>query len=296
MGRIEGKVALITGGARGQGRSHAIRLAEEGARIVVTDICGQIDTVPYPMATEEDLAETVRQVEALDQPCLAIKADARDQAAMEAAVQEAVDRFGRIDVLAVNHGVAMVKGWDEWTPQEWKDMLDTDLLSVWISTRAALPHMIENGGGSVVITASASGLQSQLGLLPYMAAKWGVVGLTKSLAAEMAEHWVRVNAVCPTNVASPMLHNEAVITLFNGGREDSTIEDMKFPATATNLLPIPWVEPVDISNAVLFLASDEARYITGFAMPVDAGMSNQTPGIPPIAGKRLAELAQAVEG
>lgn len=294
MGRLEGKIALVTGGARGQGRSHAVRLAEEGAQIVVTDICEQLDTVGYPMSTQADLDETVTLVEALDRRCIGIKADARDEGAMEAVVERAVTEFGKLDVLAINHGIVIAQDWDKWTKQAWDDVIETDLNGVWVTARAALPQMVEQGGGSVVITASCSGLQAQLSMLPYMAAKHGVIGLTRSLAAEMAPHWVRVNSVCPTNVSTPMIHNDMVAKMFAGGREDATIEDMEFPATAMNLLPIPWVEPVDISNAVLFLASDDARYITGYSMPVDAGMLNQPPGIPPNAAQRLAELEQIV--
>jgi (+)-trans-carveol dehydrogenase len=152
----------------------------------------------------------------------------------------------------------------------------------------AIPHMRERGGGSITVTSSAAGLIAFYGLPGYVASKHGVIGLVKALAAELAPHWIRVNAICPTNVATPMLHNPFIQSMFTGGNPNATVEDMVFPATATNLLPIPWVESEAISHGVLYLASDEAKYVTGIALPVDAGMSIQPPGITPFIGQALA--------
>lgn len=291
MKRLAGKIALITGAARGQGRAHAVRLAAEGATIIATDLCEQMDNVGYPLSTEDDLRETERLVEEQDQRCVAIKADARDFAQMENVVARTIDEFGRIDVLAVNHGILIAEPWDQWTEKDWTTVIDTNLTGVWNSTRPVLPHMVEQGSGSIIFTASVSGLLGQVGMLPYNAAKHGVVGLMRSLAATMGPHNIRVNTVCPGNVGSPMLLNDMVATMFAGGAPGATIDDIKFPAQAMNLLPVPWVEPVDVSNAVLFLASDEARYITGTNLTVDAGFFNTPRGVPAIAAERIAELS-----
>ncbi|GAA5167981.1 MULTISPECIES: mycofactocin-coupled SDR family oxidoreductase [Amycolatopsis] len=290
MGRLAGKVALITGAARGQGRAHAVRLAEEGATIIATDLCEQLDNVGYPLATPADLEETARLVEKQDQACLAVKADARDAQQMAAVVAQAIAEFGKIDILAVNHGILIAEPWDQWTEHDWNTVIDTNLNGVWNATRPVLPHMVEQGSGSVIFTASVSGLLAQVGMLPYNASKHGVVGLMRSLAATMGPHNVRVNTVCPGNVGSPMLLNDMIAKMFSGGAADATIDDIRFPAQAMNLLPVPWVEPVDVSNAVLFLASDEARYITGTNLTVDAGFFTTPRGVPAIAAERLAAL------
>ncbi|AZG46238.1 mycofactocin-coupled SDR family oxidoreductase [Gordonia insulae] len=283
MSRLEGKVAVITGAGRGQGRSHAVRLAEEGATIVASDLCEQMNSLGYSLASEEDLAQTASLVEAAGSKCLAIKADARDESAMHAVADAAMENFGKIDVLIVNHGIAMAKNWDGWTGSDWDDVIDSDLKSVWTSVRPVIPHMVAAQSGSIVLTSSVSGLLGQAGLLPYTAAKHGVVGLMRGLSASLGEHWIRVNAICPGNVATDMILNDHVVGAFSGGNPDFTIKDMEFPMRAMNLLPVPWVETVDVSNAVLWLASDEARFVTGVALPVDAGMFNTPRGIPPVA-------------
>lgn len=268
-----------------------MRLAEEGATVIATDLCEQMDNVGYPLATEEDLKETQRLVEEQDQRCVAVKADARDAKAMDEVVADAIDEFGRIDVLAVNHGILIAEPWDQWTDRDWNTVIDTNLNAVWNSTRPVLPHMVAQGSGSVIFTASVSGLLGQVGMLPYNAAKHGVVGLMRSLAATMGPHNVRVNTVCPGNVGSPMLLNDMIASMFTGGDPNATLDDIRFPAQAMNLLPVPWVEPVDVSNAVLFLASDEARYITGTNLVVDAGFFATPRGVPAIAAERIAELS-----
>ena len=272
MGRVDGKVALITGAARGQGRAHAVRLAQEGAEIIAVDICAQADSVPYPMATPEDLSTTVRLVEDLDRRILARQADVRDSAALADVVAEAIAEFGHIDILCANAGIASFGPSWELTDEVWQEMIDVNLTGVWKSTRAVIPHMLERGqGGSIIITSSTAGLVGFGSLAHYTAAKHGVVGLMKVLAVELAQHSIRVNTVHPTTVDTPMIDNPAVRQLFLPAVDGPSRDDAQGLMKAMNALPVPWVEAVDISNAVLFLASDEARYITGIQLPVEAG-------------------------
>ncbi|MDT5292162.1 MAG: hypothetical protein QOF88_7051 [Mycobacterium sp.] len=290
MGRLDGKVALITGGGRGQGRSHAQLLAREGADIVVTDICEPIPAVaPYDTATQDDLDTTAKLVENLDRRCLAIKADARSSAEMKRVVDTAVAEFGRIDVLAVNHGVAINLPWDQQTDTVWDTVIENNLSAVWRVARAVVPQMISQGSGSIIFTASTAAVTPYPSLSAYSAAKTGVLGLMRSLATELGPYTIRVNAVLPGNTGTPMLHSQSVLDMFNGG-PGGTVEKMQFPSQATMLLPIPWLEPEDISAAVSFLASDDARHITGVALPVDGGTLTQPPGIPAIAATRIGEL------
>jgi SDR family mycofactocin-dependent oxidoreductase len=273
MGRLEGKVAFVTGAARGQGRSHALRLAEEGADIVAVDIAGQISTVRYPMATPDDLAETVRQVEALDRRIVATQADVRDYDAMKSAVDDGVAQLGRLDIVAANAGIGTFGTMEELTDEEWDDMLDTNLKGVWHTAKASIPHLRAAGGGSMILTSSTAGLMGLANLGHYVAAKHGVVGLMRTLALELAPDMIRVNTVHPTSVDTDMIHNEATYALFapDLGPDERTRDALGARFATLNALPIQWVEAVDISNAVVFLASDEARYITGVTLPVDAG-------------------------
>ena len=273
MGRVEGKVAFITGAARGQGRSHAIRLAEEGADIIAVDLCAQVDTVPYPMATPEDLDQTVKAVEALDRRIVATQADVRDYPALKAALDDGVAQLGRLDIVAANAGIAgTADGTSNLSEAEWQDMIDINLTGVWHATKAAVPHLVEGGrGGSIVLTSSAAGLMAYPNIGHYVAAKHGVVGLMRTLALELAPHSIRVNSLHPTQVDTPMIMNDTIFRLFMPDAENPTREDFAPASQEMNALPIPWVEAVDISNALLFLASDEARYITGVTLPIDAG-------------------------
>ena len=272
MGRLEGKVAFITGAARGQGASHAVRMAEEGADIIAVDICRDYATVPYPMATEADLAETVKEVEALDRRIVATQADVRDYGAVKAALDDGVAQLGRLDIVSANAGIASFGRAEELPEQTWQDMIDTNLTGVWHAAKAAIPHLIAGGrGGSIVLTSSAAGLKAYANVAHYVSAKHGVVGLMRTLALELAPHMIRVNSLHPTQVDTDMVMNEFTFKLFSPDKQNPTIEDFGPASQAMNALPIPWVEPVDISNALLFLASDEARYITGVTLPVDAG-------------------------
>src|SRR5216683_2575919 len=271
-GRVEGKVAFITGAARGQGRSHAVRLAQEGADIIAFDLCDQVDSVPYQMATPEDLADTVKQVEALDRRIVAAKADVRDYGALKKALDDGVAQLGRLDIVSANAGISSVGPADLLPEQTWRDMIDTNLTGVWHTAKAAIPHLIAGGrGGSIVLTSSAAGLMAIPNMAHYVSAKHGVVGLMRTLALELAPHYIRVNSVHPTGVDTPMVQNDASMRLFLPNVDNPTAEQYAEVMGSLNALPIPWVEPRDISNAVLFLASDEARYITGVTLPVDAG-------------------------
>ena len=273
MGRVEGKVAFITGAARGQGRSHAVRLAQEGADIIAIDICEAIPENPYDPATEEDLAETVRQVEALDRRIVAEKADVRDVAQLKAVVDPGVAELGRLDIVSANAGISGSPNKSEDIPDDgWTNMLDINLSGVWRTVKAAIPHLRAGGrGGSIVLTSSDAGLFAYENIAHYVSAKHGVVGLMRTLALELAPDMIRVNSIHPTTVDTDMVQNEQIYRLFRPDLEHPTKQDFADAATQMNALPIPWVEAVDISNALLWLASDEARYVTGVALPVDAG-------------------------
>ena len=274
MGRVEGKVAFITGAARGQGRSHAIRLAQEGADIIAVDLAAQVGSVPYPMATPDDLAETVKRVEELDRRIIATEADVRDYGALKAAVDDGVAQLGRLDIVSANAGIFSFGTLAELPEQAWQDMIDTNLTGVWHATKAAIPHLKAGGrGGSIILTSSAAGLMAMENIGHYVAAKHGVVGLMRTLALELAPDMIRVNSVHPTGVDTDMIQNAATYALFAPDlpEKDRTKERLGERFQALNALPIPWVEPLDISNAVLWLASDESRYVTGVTLPVDAG-------------------------
>jgi (+)-trans-carveol dehydrogenase len=273
-GRVEGKVAFITGAARGQGRSHAVTLAREGADIIAVDICKQIDSVPYPMATPEDLAQTVKEVEAAGRRIVATVADVRDYDAVKLALDEGVARLGRLDIVSANAGIFSFGRAEELPGQTWRDMIDTDLTGVWHAAKAAIPHLRAGGhGGSIILTSSTAGLKAYQNMGHYVAAKHGVVGLMRTLALELAPDFIRVNSLHPTGVDTDMIQNPATYEPFAPDLPAAglTREALALWFQALNALPVPWVEPVDISNAVLFLASDESRYITGVTLPVDAG-------------------------
>ncbi|QFG20166.1 mycofactocin-coupled SDR family oxidoreductase [Actinomadura sp. WMMB 499] len=272
-GRLEGKVAFITGAARGQGRSHAVKLAQEGADIIAVDICKQIDSSPITMSTPEDLEETVARVEATGRKIIATQADVRDFDALKAAVDDGVERFGRLDVIVANAGLAAsgaeIHNMDA---NLWQDTIDVNLTGVWHTGKAAIPHIIEGErGGSIVLTSSVGGLKAHPNISNYVASKHGVVGLMRSMAVELAQYNIRVNSVHPTQVSTPMLLNDLTYRMFRPDLENPTQEDMAPISQMMNALPVPWVEAEDISNAVLFLVSDESRYITGVPLPIDAG-------------------------
>lgn len=270
MGTLQGKVAFITGVARGQGRSHALRLAEEGADIIGVDICADFDTIPYPMATENDLKKTVASVEALDRRILTARVDVRDRAALTAFVGGSAAELGRLDIVVANAGISALGTKSDDVDAIWQEVVQTNLTGVFNTVQAALPPMIAGGvGGSIVLTSSTAGLVglslSSAGGYAYTAAKHGVVGLMRGFARDLAQHSIRVNTVHPTGVATDMVLNPAVEAMFTDQPESI--------ATLQNLLPVQMVEPVDISNAIAWLVSDAARYVTGITLPVDAGFT-----------------------
>ncbi len=267
MGTLDGKVAFITGVARGQGRSHAVRLASQGAHIIGLDICADIASMDYPNASLADMAETVDLVEALGGRIVATRADVRDHAAVAAAFKAGVDVFGRCDIVIANAGIVrLAPGPDP--VNEWLDIIATNLTGVWNTCQIAIPTLIDGGrGGSIIITSSTAGLKppasSNAGSQAYTASKHALVGLMKQYAGELAKHSIRVNSIHPTGVATGMVMNEAMAAMM--AANDPALSAMQ------NALPVQILQPEDISDAVEFLVSEQARYITGVALPVDAG-------------------------
>jgi len=270
-GRLEGKVAFVTGAARGQGRSHAVRLAAEGADIIVFDVCEQIDCVPYPMPGPEDLAQTVREVEALGRRVVARVGDVRDAQALRGVVDAGVSQLGRIDIVVPNAGIAPHRNDEVDAIAVWDQVIGINLTGVYQTVHAAVPVMIEQGaGGSIVLIGSIVGLTGRGGTdsgswEAYTASKHAIVGLMRAWANWLAPYSIRVNAVHPTGVNTPMVVNESLPEFFEHRPEQAR--------ALTNLLPVSVVEPEDVSNAVAWLVSDEARYVTGVNLPVDAGFS-----------------------
>jgi SDR family mycofactocin-dependent oxidoreductase len=271
MGDLEGKVALITGAARGQGRSHAVALAEEGVDIIALDLCADIDTVWYPLATADDLAETARLVEAQGRRAVTQVADVRDLDSLAAAVEAGVAELGRLDIVLANAGIAPSMSPASDPAASWRNVIDVNLTGVW-NTAFATKRAIAKGkrGGSIVITSSTAGLKGMADGSPsaqaYVASKHALVGLMRSLALELASRSIRVNTVHPTGVATPMVLNEPMQAWIQ--------ENAALAASGLqNALPVELIEASDVTNAILWLVSDKARYITGVALPVDAGIT-----------------------
>ena len=272
MGKLEGKVAFITGAARGQGRSHAIRLAQEGADIIAVDTAKQVATVPYDTATAADLEQTVKDVEALDRRIVASEVDVRDLAALKKAADDGVAQLGRLDIVIANAGINSMAPALEMDEEMWQTMIDINLTGVWKTIRAAGPHIVAGGrGGSIVITSSLASISVNENIAHYSAAKSGLVGLMSVLAKELGPQSIRVNSIHPTTVATPMILNEPTYKLFRPDLEKPTRADFDEAAAQMNRLPVTMVEPVDISEAVLYLVSDSGRYVTGTTHVVDAG-------------------------
>jgi SDR family mycofactocin-dependent oxidoreductase len=273
-GRVDGKVAFITGAARGQGRSHAVRLAEEGADIIAVDVCGPISShTEIPPATPDDLAQTADLVKGLNRRIVTAEVDVRDFDALDAVVRGGVEQLGRLDIVVANAGIGNGgQTLDKTSEDDWRDMIDVNLSGVWKTVKTAVPHLLAGGrGGSIILTSSVGGLKPYAHTGHYIAAKHGVIGLMRTFAVELGQHSIRVNAVCPTNVNTPLFMNEGTKKLFRPDLENPGVDDLAVAAQFMHVLPVGWVEPVDVSNAVLFLASDESRYITGLPVTVDAG-------------------------
>jgi len=273
-GRVEGKVAFITGAARGQGRAHAVRLAQEGADIIAVDICKKIDTVDLIAAsTPEDLAETADLVKGHNRRIYTAEVDVRDYDALKAALDTGVEQLGRLDIIVANAGIGNGgQTLDKTSERDWTAMIDINLGGVWKTVKAGVPHILAGGnGGSIILTSSVGGLKAYPHTGHYVAAKHGVVGLMRTFAVELGAQNIRVNSVHPTNVNTPLFMNDGTMKLFRPDLENPGPEDMKVVGQLMHTLPIGWVEPEDIANAVLFLASDEARYVTGVTLPIDGG-------------------------
>jgi (+)-trans-carveol dehydrogenase len=272
-GRVEGKVAFITGAGRGQGRSHAVKLASEGADIIAIDILKDVEGA-LPMATPDDLAETVKLVEAQDRRIIATQADVRDSGGLAAAVDAGVGELGRLDIVVANAGIASLGGpVQDMSADNWKHTIDINLTGLWNTARASIPHLIKGGrGGSIVLTSSVGGMHAMPNMSHYVSAKHGVIGLMRSLAVELGQYNIRCNSVLPTNVNTPMFMNEGTYKMFRPDLENPTAADVEpIAAQFMHVLPHGWVEAEDVSNAILFLASDESRYITGVPLPIDLG-------------------------
>ena len=272
-GRVEGKVAFVSGAARGQGRSHAVRLAEEGADIIAVDICGPIDNLAYPHSTPEDLAETIELVKAQNRRIVAAEVDVRDYDALKALVDSGVEQLGRLDIVVANAGVGTDgRKLHKIRENVWQDMIDINLSGVWHTVKAGVPHILSGGrGGSIVLTSSVGGRKAYPNTGHYIAAKHGVIGLMRAFAVELGQDMIRVNAVLPSQVSTTMVMNDSTFRLFRPDLPNPGPDDFAPISQMMHTLPVPWVDAIDISNAVLFLASDESRYITGVSLPVDAG-------------------------
>jgi SDR family mycofactocin-dependent oxidoreductase len=276
VGRVEGKVAFVTGAARGQGRSHAVRLAEEGADIIAIDICENIDTIGYPMATREDLDETARLIEKLDRRVVTAQADVREFAQVRDALERGISELGKLDIVVAQAGVAGMKG--EPQTQAWTDVVNTNLVGTMNAVHAALPHLGE--GASIIATASAAALMDaskvdqpgkDLGGVAYMFSKKAISQYIHELATHLAPRGIRANVVHPTNCNTDMLKSEPMYRSFRPDLEQPTLADAEPAFYVQQAMQVPWIEPSDISNMVLFLASEDSRYVTGMQMRVDAG-------------------------
>ena len=257
------------------GQSHAVRLAEEGADIIALDLGKEVDTVGYGLSTPDELAETAEKVEALGRRIVTRSADVRDYDGLKAAIDEGVEELGGLDIVCANAGISSFGDLDELEEKQWQDVLDVNLTGTWHTAKASIPHLRAAGGGAIIMISSTAGLMGMPGIGHYVVSKHGVAGLVRTLALELASEMIRVNSVNPTNVNTPMMVNPLTFARFapDLSEEERTIDEMKKRFARANAMPIAWVEPRDVSNAVLWLASDEARYVTGIALPVDAGSS-----------------------
>jgi (+)-trans-carveol dehydrogenase len=274
MGRVEGKVALVTGAAKGQGRSHCVRLAEEGADVIALDFLQDYPQgrALYTGGSEADLAETVRLVEATGRKIVTHRADVQDLAQLQQAVDDGVAALGRLDIVSANAGVLLRFGKvEELDEDDWLYTLNTNLSGVWRTIKTTVPHLKASGGGSIIVTSSAAGIKATANAAAYVASKFGVIGLARSAARELGAHNIRVNLLHPTQVATDMILNQNMYDLFCPDIENPTQDDFAARSSGMMAIETPWIDPVDVSNALVYLASDEARFVTGASVPVDSG-------------------------
>jgi SDR family mycofactocin-dependent oxidoreductase len=275
---LAGRVAVITGGARGQGRSHAVTLARMGADIAITDLGHDLGTVAYPLGTADELAETVRLVEAEGRRCIASLVDVRDLGAMISFVDEVAAEFGGLDIAVANAGVSSLGSIMSMTASDWSETVETNLTGVFNTLRSVAPHLRRRRWGRMIGISSMMGRSSNPGIAAYTASKWGVIGLCKSVAQEMAHFSVTVNAIAPGNISTPMIHNPALYQLMRPDLEDPGPDDVAAPMTGLHVQPVPWLEPDEVSAAVAYLCSHGARHVTGTVLNVDAGASARFTG------------------
>ncbi len=268
-----GRVAVITGGARGQGRSHALELARLGADIAICDLCEDVATIGYPLSTGDDLAETAKLVDATGRRCVSAVVDVRDLAAVIAFVDEAQASLGSVDIMVANAGVTAIGSVCDMTASQWGDVIDINLTGVFNAIRAAAPHMRKQRSGRIIGISSMLGRFSQPAIPAYTASKWGVIGLCKSAAYELAGFGVTVNVIAPGNVSTPMIHNDQLYGLMRPDLEHATADDVAPVMAELHTQPVPWLEPEEITAAVVYLVSDGARHVTGSVLDVNAGAS-----------------------
>ncbi|HVB94826.1 MAG TPA: mycofactocin-coupled SDR family oxidoreductase [Acidimicrobiales bacterium] len=270
---LQGRVAVITGGARGQGRSHALELARLGADVAVCDLCEDIATIGYPLSTRDDLAETAKLVDAAGQRCVSDVVDVRDLDAVIAFVDEVQASLGSVDIMVANAGVTAIGSVCDMTAAQWGDVIDINLTGVFNAIRAAAPHMRKQRSGRIIGVSSMMGRSSQPAIPAYSASKWGVIGLCKSAAYELAGFGVTVNVIAPGNVSTPMIHNQQLYGLMRPDLEHATADEVAPVMAELHTQPVPWLEPEEITAAVVYLVSDGARHITGSVLDVNAGAS-----------------------
>lgn len=277
MNTLDGQVAIVTGGARGQGRAHAVALAGEGAAVVVADIADQIDTVPYEMASEKDLKETVSIVQGTGGTCVGVRCDIRDTDQVDALVKQTVDQFGRVDILVANAGICGYRRFPEISDQIWEDMIDVNLSGTFKCLRAVVPHMVDRQYGRIIITSSGAGRAGAPNIAHYSATKWGLIGLGKTVALETAGTGVTVNIICPTTVNTPMVTNSQNYRLFCPELEDPQLDDALPRFGTLNPMNRPWLEPEEVARAVLYFATDKEGYLSGTVLEVSMGASALRP-------------------